>query len=67
MAACAGYSERGAHVRGAELLANRNISAVVEQAMAERSERTELLGKTRCAEAIKAAIGERAGRAPACC
>ncbi len=28
----AGYSERGAHVRGAELLANRNISAAIKKA-----------------------------------
>ena len=38
----AGYSERGAHVRGAELLTNRKVSAAVEKAMAERSERTEI-------------------------
>ena len=31
----AGYSERGAHVPGAELLTNRKVSAAVEKAMAE--------------------------------
>lgn len=36
----AGYSPKGGTVRGAELLANRNVSAAIEAAKAARSERT---------------------------
>lgn len=36
----AGYSPKGATVRGAELLANRNVAAAVEAAKSKRSERT---------------------------
>lgn len=38
----AGYSPKGATVRGAELLANRKVSEVVAARQAERSERTEI-------------------------
>jgi hypothetical protein len=35
----AGYSKKGARVRGAELLANRNISPAIKKALADRAER----------------------------
>lgn len=38
----AGYSERGATVRGSELLANRKVAAVVNRAMAERAAKLEI-------------------------
>ena len=38
----AGYSEKGATVRGAELLANRNVAAVIEAAKQRREKRTEI-------------------------
>lgn len=38
----AGYSEKGATVRGAELLANRNVAAVIEAAKKKREKRTEI-------------------------
>jgi len=38
----AGYSTKGARVRGTELLANRNIQKAVETAMEQRTLRTEL-------------------------
>ena len=38
----AGYSVKGAHVRGAELLKNRKVAAAIQKAMTERSERTEI-------------------------
>lgn len=38
----AGYSEKGATVRGSELLANRKVAAVVNRAMAERAAKLEI-------------------------
>ena len=38
----AGYSVKGAHVRGAELLRNRKAAAAIQKAMTERSKRTEI-------------------------
>ena len=38
----AGYSIKGARVRGAELLANRNIQAAISRAQVERKERLEI-------------------------
>ena len=38
----AGYSVKGAHVRGAELLRNRKAADAIQKAMAERGKRTEI-------------------------
>lgn len=38
----AGYSEKGAYVRGSELLSNRKVAAAVETAKAERANRTQV-------------------------
>lgn len=38
----AGYSPKGATVRGSELLANRKVQAAIDQAVKDRAERTEV-------------------------
>ena len=38
----AGYSVKGAHVRGAELLRNRKAALAIQKAMTERTKRTEI-------------------------
>lgn len=49
----AGYSEKGAHVRGAELLSNRKIADAVADAKDSRSERTEITQDRVLAELAK--------------
>jgi len=49
----AGYSEKGATVRGSELLANRNVADAVAVAKEKRSKRTEITS-----EAVLAELGK---------
>jgi len=60
----AGYSPKGARVRGSELLANRNVRATIDAMRAARSERMELTVASITSDLLRLANSAKAMATP---